>query len=143
MKYPKPKWVNDPAMVERVGEFILDSYPQLKAFRPKYSNHKTHRWAQQCAMIPHINDCLMIFRQGFVFNVAAWHYFTTKEIEWGADDGVFFPMKYDGTISLWNMSDKFKETGKSQIYRFQDVADKVLLSSKEMLAEQASKFFDI
>lgn len=143
MRYPKPKWINDKAQVERVGKFILESYPKLRTFTPKYSNHKKHRWAQECAMIPHINDCLMIFRQGFVFNVAAWQYFINKEMDWGGDDGVFFPMKYDGTISLWNMSDKFKETRKSQIYRFQDVADKVLLSSKEMLAESASKFFDL
>ena len=143
MIYKKPKWVDDPQVVERVGKFILSSYPQLQNFRPKYSRHKMSRWSQNHAMIPHINDCLMIFRQGFVFNIAAWEYFLKNEKDWGDDDGVFFPMKYDGTISLWNMSDKFKETGKSHYYRFQDVADKVLLSSRDMLAEQASKFFDL
>jgi len=143
MIYKRPKWVDDPQIVEKVGSFIMESYPQLKAFKPKYSRHKYSRWSQECAMIPHINDCLMIFRQGFVINIAAWEYFLKKDLDWGGDDGVFFPIRYDGTISLWNMQDKFKETGKSHYYRFQDVADKVLLSSKDMLAETASKFFEM
>lgn len=143
MIYRKPKWVDDPNMVEKVGSFILEEYPKLRAYTPKYSRHDRSRWAQECAMIPHINDCLMIFRNGFVFNIAAWEYYMNRELEWGDGDGVFFPMKYDGTISLWNMKDIHKETGKSHYYRFKDVADEVLLSSREMLAETASKFFEL
>ena len=143
MIYNKPKWVGDKVMEQKVGDFILENYPQLQHYTPVFKNHTPNRWTKEHAMIPHINDCLMIFRKGFVFNIAAWEYFMKNHKEWGDDDGVFFPMKWDGTVSLWNMSDTTKETGKSHYYRFKDVADKVLMSNYDLLSETASKFFDL
>ena len=142
MIYPKPQWVGNAEMERRAGEFILECYAQLHHFVPMYKNHTPNRWTREHAMIPHINDCLMIFRKGFVFNIAAWDYFTRNEKQWGDDDGVFFPIRWDGRIKLWNQHSKQKGD-KNEYHSFKLVADKYLISNHDLLSEAAARFFDL